>query len=194
MAHICIGNLTIIASDNGLSPERRQAIIWTSAGILLIEPLVTNFSEISIGIQTFSFKKMHFKMSSAKWRPFCLGLNVFTLYLLMLWHCPEISADRMMIKFIASICMELAPEGLSVYLIIVMKPYFMTNHLDWLQFFDRCYQWHLLELLSHPSIPGVTLCFCTGSYAAAADSCSHDNFWTTFWISFIFGTIIGPDL
>ena len=28
----------------------------------------------------------------------------------------------------------------------------------------------------------------------AADSCSLDNFWTTFWISFIFGTIIGPDL
>ena len=30
--------LTILGSDNGLSPERRQAIIWTNAGILLIEP------------------------------------------------------------------------------------------------------------------------------------------------------------
>ena len=30
--------------------------------------------------------------------------------------------------------------------------------------------------------------------APAADSCSRDNFWTTFWISFIFGTIVGPDL
>ena len=29
-----------------------------------------------IKIQTFSFKKMHFKVSSTKWRPFCLGLNV----------------------------------------------------------------------------------------------------------------------
>ena len=28
----------------------------------------------------------------------------------------------------------------------------------------------------------------------AADSCLRDNFWTTFWISFIFGTIVGPDL
>ena len=28
----------------------------------------------------------------------------------------------------------------------------------------------------------------------AADSCSRDNFWTTFWISFIFSTIVGPDL
>ena len=75
--HISVGNLTIIGSDNGLSPWRRQAIIWTIAGILLIGPLWTNFSEILIGIQTFSFKKMHLKMSSAKWRPFCIGLNVF---------------------------------------------------------------------------------------------------------------------
>ena len=33
--------LSIIDSDNGLSPGRRQAIIWTNAGILLIEPLGT---------------------------------------------------------------------------------------------------------------------------------------------------------
>ena len=72
--HICVGKLTIIGSDNGLSPDRRQTIIWTNAGILLIEPIGTNFSEILIGIQTFSFKKM----LSAKWRPFCLGLNVLT--------------------------------------------------------------------------------------------------------------------
>ena len=74
--HICVGNLTIIGSDNGLSPGQRQAIIWTNAGILLIGPLGTNFSEILIEIQTFSFKKIHLKMSSGKWRPFCLDLNV----------------------------------------------------------------------------------------------------------------------
>ena len=34
------------------------------------------FSEISIGIQTFSIKKMHLKMASVKWHQFCLGLNV----------------------------------------------------------------------------------------------------------------------
>ena len=72
----CVSKLTIIVSDNGLSPGRRQAIIWTNAGILLIGTLVTNFSEIFIGIHTFSFKKMHLKMSSGKWRPFCIGLNV----------------------------------------------------------------------------------------------------------------------
>ena len=76
VTHICVSNLTIIGSDNGLSPGRRQAIIWTNAGILLIGPLGTNFSEMLIEIHTFSFKKIHLKMSSGKWRPFCLGLNV----------------------------------------------------------------------------------------------------------------------
>ena len=76
VTHICVGKLTIIASDNGLSPGRRQAIIWTNAGILLIGPLGTNFSEILVEIHTFSLNKMHLKMSSAKWRLFCLGLIV----------------------------------------------------------------------------------------------------------------------
>ena len=76
VTHICVSKLTIIGSDNGLSPDRRQAILWTNAGLLLIEPLGTNFSEILIEILTFSFKKMHLKVSSAKRRPFCLGLNV----------------------------------------------------------------------------------------------------------------------
>ena len=76
MTHICVGKPAIIGSDNGLSPDRRQAIIWTNAGILLIGPSGTYFSEILTGIQTFSFKKMHLKMSSTKWCSFWLGLNV----------------------------------------------------------------------------------------------------------------------
>ena len=86
MTHICVGNLTIIGSDDGLSPGRRQAITWTNVGILLIGPLGTNFSEMLIEINTFSFKKIHLKMSSGKWRPFCLCLNVLkiTLYVLIL--------------------------------------------------------------------------------------------------------------
>ena len=78
MAHICVSKLTIIGPDNSLSPRRRQAIIWTNDGILLIGPLGTNFSEILAKIITFSFKKMHLKMSFGKWRPFCLGLNVLS--------------------------------------------------------------------------------------------------------------------
>ena len=61
MTHICVSKLTIIGSDNGLSPGRRQAIIWTNDGILLIGPLGTNFSEILTGIQTFSLKKWNSK-------------------------------------------------------------------------------------------------------------------------------------
>ena len=83
MAHICVVELTIIGSHNGLSPGRRQAIIWTNTGILSIRPLGTNFSEILIEIYTFSFKKIHLKMSSGKYRPFCLGLNVLMLSSLM---------------------------------------------------------------------------------------------------------------
>ena len=83
--HICVGKTTIIGSYNGLLPSWHQAIIWTNAGILLTEPLGTNFSEMLIKIHTFLFKKMHFKMSSGKWRPFCLSLNVLTFTML---NCP----------------------------------------------------------------------------------------------------------
>ena len=76
VTHICISNLTIIGSDNGLSPDWCQAITWTNVGILLIGPLETNFSEMLIEIHTFLIKKIHLKMSSGKWQPFCLGLNV----------------------------------------------------------------------------------------------------------------------
>ena len=76
VTHIFVTKLTIIVSDNGLAPGRRQAIIWTNAEILFIGPLGTNSSEIFIEIYTFSFKKMHLKMSSGEWRPFCFGLNV----------------------------------------------------------------------------------------------------------------------
>ena len=78
VTHISVGKLTNIGSDNGLSPGRRQAIIWTNTGILLIGPLGTNFSEILIEIQTFSLKKIRLKMSSAKCCSFRLGLNVLT--------------------------------------------------------------------------------------------------------------------
>ena len=56
MKYICLGNLTIIGSDNGLSPDRRQAIVWTNAGILVIGPLGTNFNGMLNEIYTFSFR------------------------------------------------------------------------------------------------------------------------------------------
>ena len=68
---MCVSKLIIIGSDNGLSPGRHQAIIWTNAGIVLIGPYDTNFSEILNEI-----KKMHLNVSSEKLWPFCLSLNV----------------------------------------------------------------------------------------------------------------------
>ena len=56
--HICVSDLNIIDSDNGLVPGRRQAIIWTSAVILLI---CTPINEILFEIRRFSVKKMHLK-------------------------------------------------------------------------------------------------------------------------------------
>ena len=100
VTHICVSKVTIIVSNNGLSPGRRQAIIWNNAGILLIGPLGTNFTGILIEIHTFSFKKMHLKMSSGKWRPFCLGLNVLMRIPVLVRCClyvesaPESSLSR----------------------------------------------------------------------------------------------------
>ena len=71
--HICVSNLTIIGSDNGLSPGRRQAITWTHDGIfLLIRSLATNFSEILIEIHIFHSRKCIWK-----WWPVCLGLEIW---------------------------------------------------------------------------------------------------------------------
>ena len=74
-------NKASIGSDNGLSPIRHQAIIWTNADILIFGSLFgTYFSEIwrNKNKQLFSFKKIYLKMSSVKWS-FCLALNGLTI-------------------------------------------------------------------------------------------------------------------
>ena len=72
---ICVSKLTIIGLDNGLSPYQHKAIIWTNAEVLT-GLLGTNFNEFFIKIDTFLSKEIHLKMSSGKWQPFFLGLNV----------------------------------------------------------------------------------------------------------------------
>ena len=82
VTHICVSKLTIIGSDYGLSPGRRQAIIWTNAGILLIRTLGTNFSEIlnsCIFIQENAFENVVCEMASI-----CLGLNVLNIAIVTL--------------------------------------------------------------------------------------------------------------
>ena len=76
VTHIRISEQTIIGSDNGLSPQRRQAIIWTNVGTLLIGPLGTDFSEILIEINISSFRIMRLKIQFAKRHLFCFSLNV----------------------------------------------------------------------------------------------------------------------
>ena len=71
LTHTCV-----IGSNNGLSPGRCQAIIWTNAGILLIRTVGTNFSEILSGIHIFSLTKMHLNMAFVICRLSCIGLNV----------------------------------------------------------------------------------------------------------------------
>ena len=67
---------TITGSDRGLSLAQRQAIVWTNTGILLNGSLGINLSEILAKIHIFSFNKMHLKVPTWKWQPFCLGLNM----------------------------------------------------------------------------------------------------------------------
>ena len=93
---ICVSKLPTIGSGNGLSPDQRQAIIWTTARILLIGPLGTKFGEILFEIHTFSFKKIHLKILFGKWRPFYLGLDVLT-------HCSVVALT------ILGSCCELSP-------------------------------------------------------------------------------------
>ena len=77
--------LNIIGPDNGLRLCRRQTIVWTLAGILFIRITETKFSEILSEIYTFSFKIMHFKMSSAKWWQFCSEPDVLNHWWCSIW-------------------------------------------------------------------------------------------------------------
>ena len=96
VTHKCVDNLIIIGSDNGLSPGRRQAIIWTNAGILLIGPLGTNFSEILIEILTFSlknaFESVVCEMAAILSRHQCVKLPVFVTdtYITAKYKCSHV--------------------------------------------------------------------------------------------------------
>ena len=124
MTHICVGKLIIIGSDNGLSPDRRQAIVWTNARLLSIGSVRTYFNENLIKIQQFSFKKMHVKLSSAKWRPSCLGLNVL--------NGKDLRRKCLRIYYISGITWHsLRPLDVCIY-IYWIKPSFVYELAWWL--------------------------------------------------------------
>ena len=60
-----------------MEKNRHQAFIWTSAGLSKLDTQVealVKFDSKTI----FLYNKMTVKMSSAKWWPFCLDLNVLS--------------------------------------------------------------------------------------------------------------------
>ena len=70
--------------SNCIQNFHSRKCIWTNTVLLSIGPIGTNFSQIICKIQTFSFKKMHLKISPEKCWPFCLSLNGLTTSRLVL--------------------------------------------------------------------------------------------------------------
>ena len=70
-----------------MSPSWCQTIIWTNAGSLLIETLVTHFSRIQIKIQQFSFKGMSFKIPSKNSGHLVLASMCSSLQLFNHFYC-----------------------------------------------------------------------------------------------------------
>ena len=69
--YTCPDTLSSLAQCNGLLPVRHQAITWNQCWLIILNncTLWKQFSEIQTKIY-FSCKKIHLKMSAAKW-PFC---------------------------------------------------------------------------------------------------------------------------
>ena len=138
MTHICVSKLTITGSNNGLSPNWRQAIIWTNDGILLIGTLGTNFSEIFIEILAFSFKKMRLKVSSAKWQPFCLGPNVLKTDFLNPVDCRTCTNSDSIthLPLVLHICVsELSQHWFRLWLVAFSSP---SNYINQCWFIVNC--------------------------------------------------------
>ena len=82
---ICVSKLTTIVSDNGLSPDRHQIIIWTNSWILLIEPLGTNFSEILSDIHIYLHSRKRVWKCRLRNGDHFLGRNVLSHHWLRKW-------------------------------------------------------------------------------------------------------------
>ena len=85
VTHVCVSKLTIIGSDNGLAPGRRQTIIWTNDGILLIGPLGKKIQwkfnrNSNIFIQENAIESVICKMAAIFSRPQCVNTIVAS------WH------------------------------------------------------------------------------------------------------------
>ena len=102
VTNTCVNKETNIFSDYGLSPNRRQAIIWTNARILLIG---TNFRGILIVIHTFSKRKLikkcrlenggHFVWASMCWNAWLIvdTAHVLLEAIILTIQCPYNAAQ-----------------------------------------------------------------------------------------------------
>ena len=97
MTHICVNKLAIIGSDNGLSPGRRQAIIWNNAGILLIGPLGTNFSEM----QWNAIENVVWKMEAILSRLQCVKAKIWPSR-----HCLGLGHEPLVCAVCVSLCSD----------------------------------------------------------------------------------------
>ena len=94
LTHICVTGLneasvnkTTAGSDNGVEQNKRQDIIWTNVGLLLIRPLETKFSKILFKLQQVWCKKILLKFVVWQKVDIFLSLNVLTSnFLYTLWH------------------------------------------------------------------------------------------------------------
>ena len=69
-------NWVINSSENGLVPMSHKSSLEPMMTYYEIDCQEQNFSEMLNKICRFSFKKMHFKIVSVKWCPFCSCHNV----------------------------------------------------------------------------------------------------------------------
>ena len=75
MTYIYADNPTLVGSDNGFSPGRRQAIIWTNDGILFIRPFGTqwNFNRhLQISNQENAYENVVCEMAAILSQPQCV--------------------------------------------------------------------------------------------------------------------------
>ena len=85
--HICINKLTIIGSDNGLSPAWGQAIIWSNARILLMQ----TFEQTSVKFWSkFSFRNCTWKCHLENGGYFVSASMCQTIIKVSTWLCDYI--------------------------------------------------------------------------------------------------------
>ena len=139
MTHICISKSTIIGSDNGLLPGWRQAIIGTNAGILLIGPYGTNFSEIfnqnsNIFIHENEFESVVCKMAAILSPPLCVKILIYQWF-----SIPEPSVYSYFNILYIRIPLHLQPWRWNVIMIPTLSWLLVAQDNLWYHLWQSCH-------------------------------------------------------